>query len=205
LTRTTADPAIHVGALTHPLLMAHFAHHDVTSPIHRGVFLSRYILGRVIRPPQQAFNPLDEELHPKLTTRQRIELQTSSKNCQACHRKINALGFALENFNEVGRFRDAEEGQPIDARGSYQPRRGDRVEFTGARQLGDYLAGSEDCHRAFIEAAFEHMAKQPIAAYGPETTEHLLKTFRQSGYHIRQLIVEIATIVATEAVSQPGA
>jgi hypothetical protein len=205
LARSVADPEVHVGALTHPLLMARFAHHNVTSPIHRGVFLSRYILGRVIRPPQQAFNPLDEDLHPGLTTRQRIELQTSTKNCQACHQKINPLGFALENFDAVGQFRGSEKGKPIDSSGGYQPRLGDRVKFVGARQLGDYLAGSEDCHRAFIEAAFEHLAKQPIAAYGPETTESLLKIFRQSGYHIRQLIVEIATIVANEAVSQPGA
>lgn len=204
LSRTIADSTRHVGVLTHPLLMSHFAHTKTTSPIHRGVFLSRYVLGRVIRPPQEAFTPLDEKLHPDLTTRQRIELQTGENTCQVCHRKINSLGFALEQFDAVGRFRETEQNKTVDPSGSYQPRVGELVEFDDARQLGDYLAGSPDCHQAFVEAAFEHWVKQPCAAYGAKTSENLLKSFRQSGYHMRELIVEIAAIAAAEAIGQPG-
>ncbi len=205
LSRTVANPTRHVGVLTHPLLTSHFAHHQTTSPIHRGVFLSRYVLGRVIRPPQQAFTPLDAKLHPDLTTRQRIELQTGEKTCQVCHQKINSLGFALEQFDAVGRYRETELNQTVDPSGSYQPRAGEVVEFADARELGDYLAGSPDCHQAFVEAAFEHWVKQPCAAYGEKTSEELLKSFRQSGYHIRELIVEIAAIAAASATDRPGA
>ncbi len=135
-------------------------------------------------------------LHPDLTTRQRVELQTGDRNCQVCHQKINSLGFALEQFDAVGRFRTAENGQPVDSSGSYQPREGQAVQFQGARQLGDYLAASTDCHRAFVEAAFEHFVKQPIAAFGVSASDDLTESFRESGYNIQQLIVQIATMVA---------
>jgi len=197
-TRSVSDPEKHVGVLTHPLLMSHLAHIKATSPIHRGVFLSRYVLGRIIRPPQEAFQPFDAQLHPDLTTRQRVALQTSSVNCQVCHRKINSLGFALEHFDAVGRYRQRDNDRPVDASGFYQPRQGEPVEFAGARQLGDYLATSEDCQRSFVEAAFEHFVKQPVAAYGTNVANQLLKRFRRSGYHIRGLIVEIARIAAFE-------
>ncbi len=167
---------IHVGVLTHPLLLSHFAYHRSSSPIHRGVLLSRHTLGRVIRPPDEAFTPLDLNLHRKLTTRQRVELQTGEKNCQVCHQKINGLGFALEHFDAVGRYRDIDGQRPIDSTGSYQPRIGKLTKFDGARELGDYLASSEDCQRAFVESAFEYFVKQPIAAYGRNASDRLLKS-----------------------------
>jgi hypothetical protein len=203
LRRSVSDSSIHVGAITHPLLMSSLAHQRTTSPIHRGAFLTNQLLGRVIRPPNAAFTLLDPDLHPSLTTRQRIELQTGEVNCQVCHSKINSLGFALENFDAVGRFRSTENDQPINANGSYIELGGQQVSFDGARQLGDYLAGSPDCHRAFVEAAFEHFVKQPIAAYGPDTLEQLSGAFRDSGFNIRQLIVLIAVTAAEHEPHSP--
>ncbi len=196
LRRSVSDPQVHVGVLTHPLLLSHLAYHRTSSPIHRGVFLTRHTLGRVLRPPNAAFTPLNPELHPNLTTRQRVELQTGEVNCQVCHQKINSLGFALEGFDAAGRFREMENELPINTSGSYVTRVGETVEFDGARQLGDFLASSEDCHRAFVESAFEHLVKQPIAAFGPDVSDRLTKSFQDSGFHIQQLIVSIVQIAA---------
>lgn len=196
LQRSVNDADIHVGALTHPLLMSVLAHHKATSPIHRGVFLNRNILGRVLRPPNAAFAPLNPDLHPGLTTRERVELQTGEVSCQVCHEKINSLGFALEGFDAAGRFRATEKEKPINALGSYVTRQGRTVEFNGARELGDFLADSVDCHRSFVEAAFEHFVKQPIAAFGPDTLNQLTESFQESGFNIRELIVSIAVIAA---------
>jgi len=91
------------GILSHPYLMATFAYTATTSPIHRGVFLSRNVLGVPLRPPPEAFTPLPAELHPELTTRERVALQTRPQHCQSCHEVINPLGFTLENFDAVGR------------------------------------------------------------------------------------------------------
>ena len=192
LKRSVSDATQRSGALTHPLLTSRLAHFDTTSPIHRGVLLYRHILGRTLRPPNAAFAPLDADLHPDLTTRERIEMQTGDTNCQVCHQKINPLGFVLENYDAAGRYRSQDNGQPIDASGDYVDRDGERVKFDGARSLADYLANSDDCRRAFVEAAFEHFVKQPIAAYGPDLAEQLSREFSDSGCSIRQLIVNIA-------------
>src|SRR5690606_19368616 len=141
------------------------AYSDTTSPIHRGVFLVRYMLGRTLRPPNEAFTPLSPALHPDLTTRERVELQTSPESCQICHTRINQLGFTLESFDAVGRFRQQEgEDKPVDPSGSYTDRNFQTTTFTGPADLAQYLAGSDDAHRAFVNRVFQHFVKQPIAA-----------------------------------------
>ena len=66
-TKVNADQR--AGVLTHPFLMANFSYAGATSPIHRGVFVTRGVLGVSLRPPPEAFTPLAEKVLPKLTTR----------------------------------------------------------------------------------------------------------------------------------------
>ena len=198
LQRTAADPGNRRGVLTHPYLMSGLAYHDSSSPIHRGVFLIRYMLGRTIRPPMDAFSPLSPDLHPELTTRQRVEFQTGDQACAVCHTKINPLGFTLENFDAVGRFRTEDRAKPVDASGTYTTRFDEKVELDGPETLAQFLAASPDAHRAFVSRAFQHFVKQPPAAYGTETLDQLTEKFVASGYNIRSLLVEIAVIAATE-------
>ncbi len=188
--------------LGHPLVMSHLAYHDTTSPIHRGVFLIRHTLGRTLRPPNEAFTPINPDLHPDLTTRQRVELQTGEANCQVCHQKINSLGFALENYDAVGRFRTQEQGRPIDPNGNYTTRDGQNVSFSSPRDLANFLATSDDCQRAFVESAFEYFVKQPVAAFGIDTIDRLTNDFRESGFSIRRLLVAIALTTAKQPNSE---
>jgi hypothetical protein len=178
-------------------MMSRLAYHDATSPIHRGVFLVRYVLGRTIQPPQDAFSPLSPDLHPDLTTRQRVELQTSPESCQACHSRINGLGFALENWDAVGRFREFERGQAVDAAGNYVNRDGIEVQFSGSAELAEYLKTSPDAHRSFVRRAFQHFVQQPPAAYGGETLDQLTEFFKNNDFNIQKLLVEIAVTAAT--------
>lgn len=198
LHRTTASDKNRFGLLTHPFLMSALAYHDSTSPIHRGVFLIRFMLGRTLRPPAEAFSPLSPDLHPDLTTRERVQLQTSPDSCQVCHSKINGLGFTLENFDAVGRYREMERNKPIDANGNYDPRMGGKITFAGPDELAEYLISSEDSQRAFVSRAFQHFVKQPVAAYGPDTMERLLAGFRESNFNVQQLLVEIAVVASLE-------
>ena len=117
------------GLLTHPYLMASFAYTATSSPIHRGVFIARSVLGRVLRPPPEAVAPLAPDLHPDLTTRQRVAIQTQPESCRSCHGMINPLGFTLEHFDALGRYRKEEKGKPIDATGSYETRSGEHGEI----------------------------------------------------------------------------
>jgi hypothetical protein len=199
--KVVLDPSQRAGVLTHPYLMASFAYTADSSPIHRGVFLTRSVLGLPLRPPPEAFTPLAPELHPELTTRERVALQTKPQSCMACHSLINPLGFTLEHYDAVGRFRDREKGRPIDATGMYLTRSGELVKFAGVRDLAAFLAGSEEVHAAFVEQLFHHLVKQPIRAFGPQTLADLRRSFAGNGYNIRKLIVEIMAASAPASVS----
>ena len=180
------------GVLTHPYVAARLSYRDSTSPIHRGVFLIRHVLGRTLRPPAEAFTPLSPDLHPDLTTRERVALQTGAEGCQVCHRRINGLGFALESYDTLGRFRETERGKPIDCRGEYVDRSGKHIVFDETSRLADYLAENREAHAAFVRRAFQHFVKQPPAAFGANTLDNLTDRFRENNLNIRQLLIEIA-------------
>src|SRR5690606_40364668 len=108
-------------------VMTHFANNSESSPIHRGVFLARTVLGQALKPPPEAVAPLAPDLHPDLTTRERVALQTQPSSCMTCHATINPLGFTLERYDAVGRFRDQEQNKPIDDSGEYVTLQGETV------------------------------------------------------------------------------
>jgi hypothetical protein len=179
------------GVLTHPFLLANLAYTSTSSPIHRGVFVARNVLGVALRPPPDAFAPLAPDLHPRLNTRERITLQTSPKACMSCHNVINPLGFTLETYDAIGRFRDREKGKPIDASGFFVTRSGETAKFNGVRDLARFLAGSDQSHEAFVARLFHHLVRQPVLAYGPDNLTELRRFFAANHYNMRRLIVEI--------------
>jgi cytochrome c553 len=181
------------GVLSHPYLMAAFSYAATSSPIHRGVFLARNVLGQALRPPPDAFVPLPADLHPSLTTRERVALQTRPDACQSCHSMINPLGFTMEHFDAVGRYQEKEREKPIDASGAYLTRSGQRVSFNGVRDLATFLAGSEETQEAFIERLFHNLVKQPVRAFGPQKLSELRRLFADKQYNVRKLTVDIIT------------
>jgi len=198
--RVRLDDGRRGGILSHPYLLSMLAHPRETSPIHRGVFLARSVLGNTLRPPEEAIVPLAPEQAPDLTTRERVTLQTQAVACQGCHALINPLGFALEEFDAIGRYRDREfrggRSLPIDPRGSYLPREGPPVHFRGVRELAVYLAGSRDAQEAFVQALFHALVKQPLLAWGPDTPQRLRESFTAGGFSVPGLIVDIMTLAA---------
>jgi len=194
--KVACKPEERTGVLTHPYMMATFAYPKESSPIHRGVFLARNVLGLPLRPPAQAFAPLAAELHPDLTTRERIALQTKAQACQSCHSVINPLGFTLERYDAIGRYRDKEKGRPIDADGAYMTRDGKLIRFQGVRDLAQFLANSEEVHEAFVAQFFHHLVKQPIRAFGVDKLAELRHYFVEHDCNIQKLAVEIVTQTA---------
>jgi len=188
------DPNERIGVITQPYLLTRFAYLDGSSPIHRGVLILRNLLGRMLNPPPAAFAPLAANLHPDMTTRQRVALQTSPEMCNACHGIINPLGFTLEKFDAIGRIRSTDNGKSIDCSGSYEPILGQAVEFRGAVDLAKYLANSDESHSAFVEKLFQHLTQQPVLAYGPNTLNRLKARFSENSYSIRSVMAEIAKV-----------
>lgn len=190
------DDGRRAGVITHPYVLAKYAHADATSPIHRGVFLVRKVLGQTLKPPPVAIAPVAASLHPDLTTRERVTLQTEAPACMTCHHLINPLGFSLERFDAVGRYRETEQQKQIDDRATYQPREGEQVSFAGARELAEFLAESPEVRSAYVQQMFQFLVQQSLQAYPPTLEEELEAHFVESNYNIRELAVEIAARIA---------
>ena len=190
------DDGARAGILTHPYLLSKFGHHKTTSPILRGVFLSRNVFGRVLKSPQEAFNFKDEHFDPGLTMREKITQLTRGADCMMCHEVINPLGYALENFDTVGRFQDTEKNKPIDAVTDYISASGETVQLHGARGLAGHALASAEARRGFVRHLFQSAIKQTPFAFGNDTLERLDASFQASEYNIRRLFVEINTLAA---------
>ena len=188
----TFAPQHRAGVLTHPYLLSAFAYHNATSPIHRGVFLTRNIVGRHLKPPPVAVAFKDDEFPAELTMREKITMLTRDSACQSCHSVINPLGFALENFDALGRWRDEDNDRPVDSTSEYVTVTGDRLRLGSARDIAEYAACNESAHRAFVTQLFEHLVKQNPTAFGDDGIERLRIQFQQDNFHIRNLVAQIA-------------
>lgn len=190
------DPAQRAGVLTHPYLLASLSYFKTTSPIHRGVFLTRQVLGRALKPPPQAI--LFEEAHfdPSLTMREKVTDITGKASCMSCHVTINPLGFSLENFDAVGRFRTIDNQKPINSESPFQTAEGETITLRGPRDVATHAATAASARRGFIRQLFQSFVKQPPAAYGADTLEQLDAGFIASGHHVRKLAAEITARAA---------
>jgi hypothetical protein len=192
------------GVLTHPYLLSAFAYHNNTSPIHRGVFLTRNIVGRSLKPPPVAVAFKNDEFAPELTMREKITELTRDSNCMACHSVINPLGFALEHYDAVGRWRTSEKDKPVDTKSEYTTETGQTIEVDSARDIAQLALSSESAHRAFIVQMAQHLTKQNPAVYGPTVVEQLRADFAADNFNVQNLIVRIAVMAARHG-SSPDA
>ena len=180
------------GVITHPFLLTSFAYHNNTSPIHRGVFLTRNIVGMTLKPPPEAVEFKDNEFPPNLTMREKVTELTRAKACMACHSMINPLGFSLEHYDAIGRWRAKESNKPINDDGILQMDSGDKLDIKGPRDVAEFAASAPSAHEAFVRQLFHHTTKQPLLAYGLDTSSRLEEQFRLSGYNMKYLLVRMA-------------
>jgi hypothetical protein len=198
------DPGHRSGVLTHPYLLSTFAYQKQSSPIHRGVFLTRNIVGRSLKPPPMAQTFDDASFAPNLTMREKVAQLTRSQACQGCHSVINPLGFSLEQYDAVGRFRTRENDRPIDAVSEYTTDEGQTIRLAGARDVAEFAVGSEQAQNGFIEQLFHQVAKQPMLAYGSDVMDRLRQSFVASQFNLQKLLAEIATLCARHGVEPSG-
>jgi hypothetical protein len=197
------DPKQRSGVVTHPYLLAEFSYQKSSSPIHRGVFLTRNIVGRALKSPPMAQEFKDANFAPNLTMREKVAELTRPAACQSCHSVINPLGFSLEQYDAVGRFHAQEGGRSIDVVSDYTTDEGSVVKLKGARDVAEFAAGSRQAQNAFVEQLFHQLVKQPVLAYGPRALDQLRQSFVASEYNVQKLMVEIATLSALHGLQKP--
>jgi hypothetical protein len=125
------------GILTMAAVLAVSSYPNRTSPVLRGKWILETILGTPPPPPPPAVPALKEnsaEAAPR-TVRERLEEHRKDPVCASCHQTIDPLGFALENYDVLGRWRTEEDGKAIDSRGEMP----DGARFEGADGLKKLL------------------------------------------------------------------
>ncbi len=184
------------GVLTHPFVLATFSYTKSSSPIHRGVFVTRNILGLMLKPPPMAIAFMDDKFDPSFTMREKVTELTSKPACMSCHVTINPLGFSFERFDAVGRVRTTDNKKPVDPTSDYTTSDGNVIKLTGARDVAIHAAESLSGQTGFVRNLFQELVKQPPAAYSPALLGQLTAQFRADNFHVRNLAVEVAVVAA---------
>lgn len=192
------------GILTQPGFLASHAYFDITSPIHRGVFVQRQLLcASIPEPPGDVdtnLPPVDGSLK---TTRDRVEAHTSPQACNGCHQMINAPGYALEAFNAIGVVRSTDNGEPVNT-ASEVLIGADTVPVDGAMSLANAIADSEVGARCYLLNWFRYANMRRESADDQCTINGIHELMLESNYDIKELMVAL-TQTATFRFRSPEA
>jgi len=165
-----------------------------TSPVRRGVWVLEQILGERVPPPPPDVPELDEKQEQSvegLTLRQRTELHTTDPVCSNCHRVLDPIGFGLENFDAIGRWREKNDaGLAIDSAGKLP----NGAAFSNPAELKRLLAGREaDLARNLTERLMAYALGRQLEGYDEIVIDRLMDRITEGDYRVRTIITEVLT------------
>ena len=166
-----------------------FSHATVNSPTFRGRFVRSGLLCQDVPPPPEGVVTELEEQPEGVphTLRERLQHHATEPQCAGCHQLMDPLGFPLERFDPIGRWRDLDNGLAIDSTGNL-----DGVPVDGAKELGQAVAGSPSFSKCMTKRLFRYAVSHledpgEITLIdtldGRFTTEH--------GYRFKALVLEV--------------
>ncbi len=211
------------GVLTQASILKVTANGTSTSPVVRGVWVLDRILGQPVRPPPPNVPAVEPDIRGATTIREQLAKHRSTANCAGCHARIDPPGFALENYDVIGGWREryrvvAErkdwvnnrigplakylaawqygEGQPVDA--------GDQ--FADGRKFADIaefkailLAEPEPVARCLTEKLVTYATGHPVGFSDHQAIDQILEQTKGSNYGLRSLV---HAVVASELFKQ---
>ena len=189
---TLPNPDQRGGLLAHGGLMAITSYPDRTSPVLRGKWLLDNILGaNPPPPPANVDTSLDQSPGEEvLGIRERLEQHRTDPLCASCHTLMDPLGFALENFDAVGAWRDFDEtGEPVDNRGSWPS----GVELNGVSSLRALLLDYDDQFvRTVTEKLMSYALGRPLEYFDQPTVRQIVRDAEDGGYRWSSIVLGIA-------------
>ncbi len=182
----------HAGLLTKGAFMAVGGNQASSSPVRRGVTVLRQVLcGEPAPPPPDVMGSVPAPT-PDTTTRERFEAHVSDPTCSACHTLFDPIGFAFEHFDAAGRWRDLDNGFPIDASGELIGTDVDGA-FDGAPSLAAKLADSEQVRGCYVDHLFAFASGRLVDPDADVcTTNALREEFAAADYGLADLVVALA-------------
>lgn len=179
------------------------SHSAKTSPILRGVWVLDNLLNSPPPPPPANVPALDENSVDgrELTAREQVERHRADPGCASCHARIDPLGFALENFDVIGRWRTEDEGGAIDPSGELPS--GDAI--SGFEGLKNHLLNNPG---PFVEATVERLMTyglgRELDARDRPAIRAILRAAEADRYRFEDLIIGIVKSVPFQMRQAPG-
>ena len=193
--RVTLAPESHRGGLLRQgSVLSVTSYATRTSPVLRGVFVLKNVFGAPPPPPPPNVPALDESnVAANLPMRERMAAHRSNPACASCHRTIDPVGFALENFNAVGQWREAEvDGQTVDPVGAL-PGTG---EFRGIDGLEDALLNRPELFAGTLtEQLLTFALGRGVEYYDAAAVRKIVRDAEKDGYRFSSLILGIVKSV----------
>jgi mono/diheme cytochrome c family protein len=180
-----------VGLMTQASVLTLTSNPTRTSPVKRGKWIMENLLGEVPPPPDPAAMQLEDQAELKGTLRQRMEQHRANPSCAACHKVMDQLGFALENYDAVGRWRDVDEAITIDASGELP----DGTVFAGARELQQTMKAKMRDHfvRCITEKMLIYSLGRGLEYFDECSVDKIIKQIEPGNFRFSDLIVAVAT------------
>lgn len=182
------------GLLGHGSILMVTSHSTKTSPVLRGTWILNNLLNSPPPPPPAQVPPLDESPVDgrKLTTREQVERHRADPSCASCHAKMDPLGFALENFDVIGRWRTQDEGRAIDPSGSLP----NGKTFSGLEGLRNLLLSDpERFVGATVERLMTYALGRELDARDQPAVREILRSTEAEGYRFADVIGAIVKSV----------
>lgn len=183
------------GILTQPGLMALLAHDEQSAPVQRGKFIREQLLCHQLPPPPPDVDTTPPDPDPSATTRERFGQHSADQRCASCHRHLDKVGFGLEAFDHLGRFRTEENGLAIDATGVVTDSGDENLDgaFDGALELSGKLAVSPQVEACLATQWFRYSMGRAEQQQDVCSLEQAKTDFAGAGGDFRQLLVALAT------------
>ncbi len=162
-----------------------------TSPVIRGKWVLEQILGTPPPPPPANVPPLPEQdkVNQSGSLRQRLEAHRAREECAACHKRMDPLGFALENFDATGAWRDKDGKFPIDASGKLPSGK----QFSGPSELKQILKSGKNFKVALAEKLMTYALGRGVESYDRCAIDSIVTSLSDKGDKFSALVLGIVS------------
>jgi hypothetical protein len=177
------------GVLSHGSVLTVSSYPTRTSPVIRGKYVLQNILGAPPPPPPPDVPNLDEEaIGSTGTLRQQLDRHRTNAICASCHRKMDVLGFGLENYDAIGKWRALDGKFPVDASGTLPNGKSFSTPAEMRALLGNQLP---EFARCLVEKMLIYSLGRGLEPYDRRAVEQIRRNLAASGYRFQTLILEI--------------
>jgi hypothetical protein len=179
------------GVMTLPGVLTVTSLPNRTSPVKRGRWVLEQILGQKPPPPPADVPALEKQDSPALNLRQRMEKHRQNPACFGCHQTIDPLGFGLENFDVLGRWRTKDDtGVAVDAKGVLP----DGAVFASPAELKKIVAARKDelC-RNLVKRVLGYVLCRAPQGYDEVVADEIAAQIAANGYRFHDIWIRVVT------------